>query len=135
MLGAPVGAASSMPPAGRSRLVLNVMSNLNPYESPSADTFQAKTTSAQPSAVLCGSAKAVLCCLSVHAFAMVRFFFFSLQPDWFDALVAAFLVVSTVVGVACSISAIRQVGIINRVVGICGVLYFAFYILLAIAES
>lgn len=95
----------------------------------------AKPSSSQPIATFCDAAKIVVLCLGVHAFAVIRWFFFSARPDWFDTLVAVFLVLSTILGVVCSIAAIRRAGLANRLAGVSGILWFGFYILLAIAQS
>lgn len=111
------------------------MDEPNPYESPTFDEPPQKTASPQPNGRLCAGAKATLCCLGIHAFAAIRFLFFSPTISGFDELVAASMVFSTLFGVGFSISAIRHAGWANRVLGACALFWFGFYILLAIAES
>lgn len=96
------------------------------------DSIQASSPS---HASFCGAAKAVLCCLGVHAAAVARWVFLDVRPDWIDDLFAVFLVFSTVVGVVCGVSAIRHRGFVNRAIGILGLLWFGFYVTLAILES
>ena len=109
----------------------------NPYRSPeTAIVPVVPTASPEPRAGACRSAKIVLCCLGVHAFAMARwFFFFDAGPGWIDDIVAGSLILSLLVGVVFSISAVRRRGLVNRATGLVGLLWFSFYILLAIAAS
>jgi len=107
----------------------------NPYRSPEGIIAPPIQASSQSPANFCGAAKIVLCCLCVHTCAVARYMFCEIRPDWIDLLIAWFLVLSTLVGVACGVSAIRHRGFANRAVGILGLLWFAYYVLLAIAES
>lgn len=108
----------------------------NPYRSPQVPAAPTElSSSSQSYASFCGQAKIVLCCLSVHPFVWARYHFTQIRPDWFDGFVAVLAVVSTVAGIACGVSAIRHQGLANRWAGVFGLLYFGFYVLLAIAES
>ena len=102
----------------------------NPFQLPEGATAPAAVpASLQSHANFCGEAKIVLCCLSMHACAVARGVFFEIRPDWIDALVAGLLLLSTVVGVACGVSAVRHRGFANRAVGILGLLWFGYFVL------
>jgi hypothetical protein len=77
----------------------------------------------------------VLLCLGVHALAIARWYLFFAATIRFDALVAVALVSTTAIGLACSISIVRRGRPADRIVGLCGALWFGFYILLAIVTS
>jgi hypothetical protein len=80
-------------------------------------------------------AVAVLCCLTVHVCLWVRWEYFVAQTDWLDGIDAFLMVTGTLIGLPCGILALRRGPAVVRAVGFVGVVYFAYYILLAIAES
>ena len=105
----------------------------NPYRSPEAAEAQVSIpVCSQAHASFCGQAQIVLCCLVVHACALARVLFLDIRPDLNNSVVAGFLVLSPVIGVAFAVSAVRHRGYANRAVGIIGLLWFGFFIALAI---
>jgi uncharacterized membrane protein len=108
----------------------------NPYRSPqepggSAIAPEVLQGRASPAA----AAIAVLCCLAVHACLWVRWEYFRAEPRWLDGIDVVLLLSGVLLGVPCGIFAIRRGRAVTRAVGTIGVVYFAYYVLRAIAES
>jgi hypothetical protein len=99
------------------------------------DDFNLHQSPTEPQANLGISALFALLCFGMHAFAIARWYLFFAATIQIDAVVAVLLVATTVIGLACSISALRQGGLANRIVGLLGMLWFGFYVLLAIVTS
>jgi hypothetical protein len=70
-----------------------------------------------------------------HAVLWVRWTYFMAGTMWFDGVAATLLVAGVLIGTPCSVFLLRQKRPVKRVVGATGVIYFAYYILRAVAES
>jgi hypothetical protein len=108
----------------------------NPYRSPQEAGGSAVIPKVpQASSSSAPAAIAVLCCLAVHACLWVRWEYFRAEPRWLDGVDVVLLISGVLVGVPCGIFALRRGRAVTRAVGTIGVVYFAYYVLLAIAES
>jgi len=111
------------------------MKDDNPYQPPAVERSQTLANTSGRQSIFGIGGAIVLICLGVHAFGFARWFLFFDATIYFDDLIAVLLVLSTVIGMACSVFAIRRGGLANRIVGVLAMLWFGYYVLLAIAES
>jgi hypothetical protein len=81
---------------------------------------------------LCIAAKAVVFCIGIHVGIWARAVFGEIHSDGIDSFMGGLMFLSIILGIACSINAIRYRGIANHIVGIIGLLWFGCFVLLQV---